>query len=98
MFCPTDGGPHTSGVIGADGGFALEAPAGDYRVVVLAPRGLPAGNIDSTNWEKAFRTVSQPYVPGFYGDPETTPLKFTVTADGENRFDVKIEPPQRRRR
>jgi hypothetical protein len=98
MFFPNDGGPQSNGVIGADGRFTLEATAGEHRVAVVAPRALPVGNIDSTNWEKAFRTVAQPYVPAFYGDPETTPLRFTVVAEQENVYEVKIEAPKRRRR
>jgi hypothetical protein len=97
MFFPNDGGPQTHGVIGADGHYAVEVPAGNHRVAIAAPRGLPVTNVDSSNWEKAFRTVLQPYVPGVYGDPETTPLSFTVVADQENVYDVKIEAPRRRR-
>lgn len=96
---PTQAGPRASGAIGADGSFSLEAAAGDYKVAVLAPREMNLGDVNETNWVKAFRVPSQdPYVPGLYGDPETTPLKFTVTAEAENQCSLKIEPIKRRRR
>lgn len=94
---PMAGGERWSGAIGGDGSFSLQAAAGDFKVAVLAPRESNAGAIDSTNWERAFKGAAVPYVPGLYGDPETTPLKFTVVADGENLCNLTIEPLKPRR-
>ncbi len=98
MLVSLQGESRASGTISADGSFTLKAPAGDYKVAVSAPRELPVGEVNPDNWEQAFRATAQPYVPGFYGDPETSPLKFTVTADGTNQCDLKIPPLKQRRR
>lgn len=96
---PAASGPRATGAIAADGSFTLEAPAGDYKVAVLAPRETSMGDLSENNWVEAFRKSSpEPYVPGLYSDPETTPLSFTVTPDGENLCTLKIEPIKRRRR
>jgi len=95
---PTQGSARASGAIGDDGSFSLEAAAGEYKVAVLAPRSSISSEVNETNWEQAFRATAEPYVPGFYGDPETTPLKFTVIADGENLCNVQIDAPKRRTR
>jgi hypothetical protein len=96
-FVPTQGGERAVGAIGGDGSFSLEAAAGEYKVAVFASRESPNPEMNASNWEQAFRTKSQPIVPGFYGDPEQTPLKFSVVADGANLCTVNIQPLRRRR-
>lgn len=87
-FQPASAGPGAkgaSGAIGDDGSFSLQtlkpgdgALPGDYRVTVHVMQGYPHG---------------KSVVADVYTKPGTTPLKATVEASGENRYDFTIERP-----
>jgi hypothetical protein len=87
-FQPAAAGPETkgaSGTIGQDGSFSLHsvtpgdgARPGNYHVTVHVMQGYPRG-----------RSV----VADKFTKPDTTPLKATVEAGGENDFDFVVERP-----
>ena len=79
------------GAIDIDGGFELGtyesgdgAVAGSYRVAISPPSQM---DVDPDEGE-----VPALVHPRFT-HPETSALEFTVSADGPNRFEVKVERP-----
>ncbi len=90
IFMPTGPGRRVNGPIGGDGHYELHAPAGSYKVAVVAPREVAAQVVTKENWPEAFHGASTSHVPRDVSDPETSPLKYTVVAGPENQYDIEI--------
>jgi hypothetical protein len=82
------------GAIAADGSFRLStavpndgAAPGEYQVMVSAEP--PIEVIDDPEKRAAYKSP----LDKKYENPDTTPLKYTVSADGENHFDIVVDPP-----
>jgi hypothetical protein len=79
------------GQIQQDGMYTLStfvpgdgAPAGDHRVLIIQP--LPPGKINPYN-------PSPAVIDSKFQSYETSGLKFTVTPEGPNKFDITVSPP-----
>lgn len=90
IFMPTGPGRRVSSTIGVDGRYELMAPAGAYKVAVVAPREAATKVVTKENWTEAFQGASTSYVPRDVSDPETSPLKYTVAVAPENQYDIEI--------
>ena len=79
------------GQVQADGTYTLStfapddgAPAGEHRVSLTSP--LPPGPINAMK-------PARPIINDKFLRPDTSGLKFTVTAQGPNEFDITVTPP-----
>jgi len=57
-------------------------PAGEYRITVVKMEAAPG----AASFDKPPKNV----LPSKFASAESTPLKETVKADGENRFDIAL--------
>lgn len=67
-------------------------------VIALREVAMPE-NVSKENWMDTFSSKSPPpYVPTAYGDPDRSPLKFTVEPKQGNIYDMPIPAAKRKQR
>lgn len=92
-FYPEDG-PAAQGRTDASGLFTLStngeagAVAGKHRIAVTKSSEAPPSN---TPEDLSAAAESAKAFPAKYADPATSKLEETVSADGENNFELKLE-------
>jgi hypothetical protein len=91
-FVPERAGKRVTASIGAGGEYRVLAPAGNYRVAVVAVEEMPPQDINKDNWKEAFTTTRpKHYVPQAYSDTETSGLSYMVKPDFDgNTYDISI--------
>lgn len=98
-FVPNRTGPRVSGAIGSDGRYQVTAPAGAYKIAVIAIEETVAPSVTEENWKDSFASVNpRRYVPEIYADAETSGLTCTVEAASDNTYDISIASRARGRR
>lgn len=98
-FVPDGPGERVTGSIGPDGSYEVMAPAGRYKVAVVAIEESPSQNVTKENWKEAFAaTAPKHYVPQVFGDTETSRLSFIVKSEPENLFDINLSTRRGTRR
>jgi len=88
---PQKGRPLDPAKIGPDGVYHLQAPAGSYRVAVVAMSDPPhsAGEEQKPPEESAIPGRSP--IPQVYGNPRTSGLQITVKADMPNKINLPLK-------
>lgn len=98
-FVPDGAGKRATGSIGPDGSYEVLAPAGSYKVAIVAVEEVPSQDINKDNWKEAFTsTAPKHYVPQMYSDAETSRLTYTIKPTPENLYDIHISTRSGRRR
>lgn len=98
-FVPDGAGKRVTGSIGPDGGYEVMAPAGSYKVAVVAVEETSSQNVTKDNWKEAFAsTAPKHYVPQVFSDTETSRLTCIVQPGEENLYDINISTRKGRRR
>lgn len=85
-------GETASANIGSDGRYKVEFPAADIGSVYDVTIGpTVTENEDATAMMEAGQEPPQSPAPAKYRDRSTSGLTFTMKAEGENNYDVKLE-------
>lgn len=98
-FMPTDGQRTASGTTNAQGEFSLStfepgdgAVPGEHKVAVMPkePPPMPGSSSPGDTGEEKSENYTPPF-PARYGQPGTSGLTATVSADQENDFILELE-------
>lgn len=99
MFVPSGSGQRVNGSIGPDGSYEVMAPAGSYKVAIIALEEMAPQNVTKENWRETFASIAtKQYVPQVFSDTETSRLSYTVEPVHGNTYDISIPSPKRRQR
>lgn len=96
VFTPDAGGPAAYGMTGPNGEFTLSTRAepgamvGSGKVVITAFQELDEPKEEHELTAADLEKMSRSRIPEKYGRAETSGLRATVTADGENQFPFEL--------
>ena len=90
VLFPQKGRPLDPAKIGPDGVYLLQAPAGSYRVAVVAMSDAPREEGEKQIPPEASATAGRSLIPQDYGHPRTSGLQITVEADKPNQINLPL--------
>ena len=90
VFYPENGRPLDPATIDANGTFHLEAPAGKYRVAVIAMPSLDDNGNAASQRPEEVGTSPRPLIPERYSQPKTSGLVVTIETKDPNEVDLTL--------